>query len=565
VRAGSAEFGWEARLREVSKAMAEDAATDTHSDGPVAGQPVVGDCELLERIGGASTAEVYKARQRSLNRTVAVKLLPADAVQDPQALERFRAEAEILASAHHPNLVDVHWVGRDGGRVFLAMEYVAGETLAARLEREERLPPDEALAVMRQVAGALAAVHDAGIIHCNIQPANILVTAEGDARLIGFHFARRGEAGAKRTPPALLEKLLYYPPEATRGKRLDQRSDLYLLGATFYHAIAGRPPFEGKTAEERALQYARNEPEALNRLVPTAPMALCMVIHKLLRREPGERYASAAEAVEALGRADAVLGKREGDTSRMVRSGTRSRRRESTPAAEGGEPKRRTERQEARRKPVRWGIIAPVAGGAVALLAVVLLLVLGGSEGDQTPRPAAKAPAEPARTETPRPRPAPVPTVPPPEPVAKDAEQKTVRLEAAEADIRSSRSTGPTAKYEEDKNCIGFWESPEDWARWEFDAVEAKTFRVQVVYAAEGGAAGNGYTVSIGTQLIPCKVAGTGSWDTFKTEAIGTLSVSRPGTYPLAVRPQQVKPGTALMNLRAVILTPTEKEETDAF
>jgi hypothetical protein len=214
---------------------------------------------------------------------------------------------------------------------------------------------------------------------------------------------------------------------------------------------------------------------------------------------------------------------------------------------------------------LRWSIIAPAAGGVLAVLAVVLLLALGGAPEEPTPRPAAKTPPEPAAPEAPTPRPARVPTIPPPEPVPQDAEQKTVRLEAAEAEIRSSRAAGPTAKYEKEKNCIGFWESPEDWARWEFDAVEAKTFRVQIVYAAEGRSAGNGYTVSIGTQLIPCRVADTGSWETFKTEAVGTLSVSRPGTYPLAVRPQQVKPGTALMNLRAVILTPAEEDEADAF
>ncbi|NQT50627.1 serine/threonine protein kinase [bacterium] len=536
-------------------------APSTVTPDPLIGQRV-DDFEILERIGGDSSGEMYRARQTSLDRIVAIKVALSLSEGDARAAHLVD-EAQMAASVGHPTVQAIHYVGATEDLRFAVREYVAGQSLAALLEREERLAPDVALGLMAEVAAGVAAVHDAGILLCDIQPANILVTPDGDVRLTAFGLARRLEAaGVRQKPAALLERLLYYPPEATRGKRLDVRSDLYLLGATFYHAIAGRPPFEGKTAEERALQYARKEPPPLNHLVPTAPMALCMTLHKLLRRKPDDRYQTAHDVVEALARIGAVMSKKE-DTSRLPRSSTRTRRAERKEEAEraepAAEPKQRTERPAPTKRKLKAAVVLPIAGAAVAAIVVLAMVLGGGSKGKPTQAKAAPVPAR-ARASTPGPPAATkfrsVPTLPIPEPMPANAPAGPVHLKAAEADIRSGLTTGPAAKYEQEKDCVAFWGRPEDRVQWEFSIHKPGIYEVEVVYAADASCAGNSYTVRMSTQFLPCDVTPTGGWDTFKSERVGEVEFLRGGPFRLTVRSVQIKPGSSLMNLREIILHP---------
>jgi len=180
------------------------------------------------------------------------------------------------------------------------------ESLAAILGRDGRLSVDRALAVMQDVTSSLADAHAAGRLHGDIQPANVLVAPDGRAELAGFPDASEGAEGAEPPEPRVP---LYYPPEAARAKRLDQRSDLFLLGATFYHALAGRPPFDNPNVEDTALLYIRQEAPPLGQVAPGTSVALSCVIHKLIRRKPDERYESALEVIVALDQIQSVIRK----------------------------------------------------------------------------------------------------------------------------------------------------------------------------------------------------------------------------------------------------------------
>ena len=280
------------------------AAPENGAPGPstLAGE-VLGDYEVLEFLGRGAMGAVYKARQASLDRLVALKVLEADISADERFIQRFTREARAAAAVSHPNIIEVFAVGQEQGRQYIAMEFVDGESLSARLHREGRLAPDRAVAILKQVASALAKAHAAGICHRDIKPANLLLTADGRAKIADFGVARRG---ADDDPHAglVVGTALYLPPELAAGRPADFRSDLYSLGATFYHLLAGRPPYEGKTAIALVVKHAQGGFAPLEEVAPGVPLALCRVIQRLMLREPDDRYASATDLLAALDRID---------------------------------------------------------------------------------------------------------------------------------------------------------------------------------------------------------------------------------------------------------------------
>ena len=267
----------------------------------------LGQFEVIELLGSGAMGDVYKARQALLDRFVAVKVLRPSLSTDAAFVERFRREARAAAAVGHPNIVQVHDVGCDRSYQYIAMEFVDGRTLRDVLERDGALPVDRALAYMVQATAGLAAAHALGIVHRDLKPANMLITSKGVLKIADFGLAKRREVDASVTAPGTpVGTLLYMPPEVLRGQPADQRSDLYSLGATFYHALAGRPPFEAATSEELVVKHLECEVPALGEAAPHTPPQVCCIVHRLLQKAPSDRFQSAEELLSELEAAEAT-------------------------------------------------------------------------------------------------------------------------------------------------------------------------------------------------------------------------------------------------------------------
>ena len=273
--------------------------------------PTVGPYALVAELGRGSWGVVYRARDARLDRDVALKLL-RPGTRDPEALARFQLEIEALARLRHPNVVAVHGAGEHEGRTWVAMELVEGEPLQARLARQGPLPAAEALAIARDLAAALAHAHEHGVLHRDVKPANVLLTAEGGVRLADFGSACVLETTQLTETGVILGTPLYMAPEQITGQRerLGPATDLYALGATLYTALTGRAPFaEGRTIPELIELIDRRVPARPSRLVPGLPPAADAICQRCLEKDPARRYPDAAALVRAL---DVALGREVG-------------------------------------------------------------------------------------------------------------------------------------------------------------------------------------------------------------------------------------------------------------
>ncbi len=337
---------------------------------PLIGQ-TLGEFEVVELLGRGGMGAVYKARQPSLNRFVALKVLPRAVSRDAAFIERFSREAHAAAAVNHPNIIQIYAVGQDKGFHYIAMELVEGESLSDILKVEGRLGPERAVAIIKQVAAALGCAHAAGIVHRDIKPGNILVRPDGLVKVADFGLAKRpGSDMTVTATGASLGTPLYFPPEVARGEQADARSDLYSLGATFYHLIAGRPPFQGASMAELAIKHANDPVPPLRQAAPDAPAALCGIIQRLLRKNPSERYQSANDLLEALERLDA----RGAATLTMPAAGRGAAGGAS--AARGSLAERRQAKAQGRRKLL-------ILGGVAAAIALVVVVVLALRRGPQ--------------------------------------------------------------------------------------------------------------------------------------------------------------------------------------
>ncbi|MCH8243539.1 MAG: serine/threonine protein kinase, partial [Planctomycetes bacterium] len=252
-------------------------------------------------------ADVYLAEQTSLHRHVAVKVLRSENLSDDVHLERFRREAKAAGGLNHANIVQVYTIGEEDGVHYIAQEYVQGLNLREFLQRKG--PPDVmvALHIMKQVAVALQAAGEAGIVHRDIKPENIMVTRKGKVKVADFGLAQLslgGEALNLTQAGTTMGTPLYMSPEQVNGKKLDQRSDIYSFGVTCYHLLAGRPPFEGETAMSVAVQHLNSQPLPLDQRRPDLPVALCRIVHKMMGKQPDQRYRDARAVLEDLRRVE---------------------------------------------------------------------------------------------------------------------------------------------------------------------------------------------------------------------------------------------------------------------
>ena len=263
-----------------------------------------GDYELLEEIGYGGMGLVYKARQKSLDRIVALKLLLFGPHAPAESVKRFRAEAVATAALQHPNIVAIHEVGFCEGQHFIAMEYVEGRSLAAVIHGNP-LPARRAAGYVKTIAEAMHYAHERGILHRDLKPANVLIDASDQPRVTDFGLARRLEGESELTVTGqVLGSPNYMPPEQAVGKggKVSRHTDVYALGAILYAALTGRPPFVGDGLAETVQQVLSVEPVPPRVLNPSVPADLETVCLKCLEKDPAKRYATAQMLAEELGR-----------------------------------------------------------------------------------------------------------------------------------------------------------------------------------------------------------------------------------------------------------------------
>lgn len=296
-------------------------ALSSLSSQPVAGETprpsaervgrAFGDYELLAEIARGGMGVVYKARQKSLNRVVAVKMLLFGANAGADFIKRFRLEASAAAALQHPNIVAIHEVGVHDGDHFLVMDYVEGSNLR-RLAREQILPPKRSAQYLKTIAEAIHYAHEQGILHRDLKPSNVLIDANDQPRVTDFGLAKVLTSDTQLSldhvqltqTGHILGSPAYMPPEQASGARskISRPSDVYSLGAMLYHLLTGRPPFGGGSISETLKQVETQEPISPRLLNPGVPLDLETLCLKCLEKDPDRRYQTSKELSEELGR-----------------------------------------------------------------------------------------------------------------------------------------------------------------------------------------------------------------------------------------------------------------------
>lgn len=270
------------------------------------GSPVssFGSYQLIEIIGEGGMGVVYKARQRTLDRIVALKMMRSGSLASESEVKRFRSEAQAVARLQHPNVVAIHEVGEQDGQFFFSMDYIEGKNLAEVIRRTP-LSPERAARYVKTIAEATHYAHERGILHRDLKPANVLIDASDQPRITDFGLAKHIETDSDLTVSgAVMGTPSYMPPEQAAGRRkeIGLASDVYSLGAILYDLLTGRPPFRADTPVDTLRQVLDTEPappRLLNAKVPRDLETICL---KCLAKEPGQRYSSAQELADDLGR-----------------------------------------------------------------------------------------------------------------------------------------------------------------------------------------------------------------------------------------------------------------------
>ena len=274
-------------------------ALQAHQD-PLIGQEL-GSCRIEHKIGEGGMGAAYKATHLGLERAVVVKVLPAYYAGSDELRRRFLREARATAKLNHPHVVQVYDVGSRGSTHYYVMEFVDGRSLSELCHAEAPLPPARATRIARECALGLAAAHEQGIVHRDIKPGNILISAKGQAKVLDFGLAYDVGKEGLSTSGQILGTPHYMSPEQAEGKA-DHRSDLYSLGVTYFRLLTDKLPFEGESTFNILKQHASDPPPSPREHVPSLPDSVCRVIERLLEKDPARRFQTAAQLAEILER-----------------------------------------------------------------------------------------------------------------------------------------------------------------------------------------------------------------------------------------------------------------------
>jgi serine/threonine protein kinase/cytochrome c-type biogenesis protein CcmH/NrfG len=327
--------GDEALRREVESLLAADARAETGSEeipAQVAAEMLMenqtrrligrqfGPYRILSALGAGGMGEVYLALDARLGRKIALKLLPLRFTQDPERLERFEREARAASSLNHPNIITIYEIGESEQRHFIAAEFVEGKTLREKMAGG-RMDPGVAIEIATQAAGALAAAHNAGIIHRDVKPENVMIRPDGLVKVLDFGLAklteerkkergrdgeREGQSDHPSVPRSLTEggivmgTVSYMSPEQARGQKVDHRTDIFSLGVVIYEMLAGRRPFEGKTTSDVIAALLTAEPPPLKEYCVEATTEIKRITEKCLAKDSENRFQSAGELLAEL-------------------------------------------------------------------------------------------------------------------------------------------------------------------------------------------------------------------------------------------------------------------------
>ncbi len=278
------------------------------NDGPTMDNSIdltgqtIQDYLVIRRLGRGGMADVYLAQQLSLKRSVALKILKPELARDKSYIERFQREAQSAASLVQANIVQIYEVGQFNGLHYIAQEYVVGRNLREYIARFGAINPVMAINVLRQVALALQKADEHNVTHRDIKPENIMLTPSGEVKVTDFGLARINDGTSKELTQIgiTMGTPLYMSPEQIEGQPVDVRSDIYSLGVTAYHMLAGKPPYDGDTALAIALKHVKNDPEPLSQVRPDVPGELTSLINRMMAKTVADRPSNAGQLLKEI-------------------------------------------------------------------------------------------------------------------------------------------------------------------------------------------------------------------------------------------------------------------------
>jgi eukaryotic-like serine/threonine-protein kinase len=338
--------------------------TDASTSSRMIGTVLSGRYRLEAKLGSGGMSTVFLARDQTLDRQVAVKVMHREMSEQADQLERFRQEARAVAKLSHPNVVAVIDAGEDGGHPYIVFEYVEGETLKQRINRVGALDPQEALAYAIEIARGLTVAHARNMVHRDIKPQNVLIDAEGRAKLTDFGISRQLEQDGMTATGRVLGTTDYVAPEQAMGHGVDPRSDLYSLGVVLYEMLIGQVPFHADSQVGVAMKHVNEELPDVQQRRPEISAAAALVVERATAKDPDRRYQEVGEMIDDLSTALEVEAARAGSTTG-----------EATSILDAVPPAKRNLSSRARWSWAAIALIILVGGGA-------LLIVQLTSNGD---------------------------------------------------------------------------------------------------------------------------------------------------------------------------------------